>query len=95
LARRPEIEPITRDRILAVTAEQMAQRGFRGTNLNDVATQLGVTKQALYYHFANNHAILSAIFEPLLAAPAPRSTWQVCLPCWVFELDGKRATRGE
>jgi AcrR family transcriptional regulator len=73
LARRAEVEPITRDRILTVAAAQMAQRGYRGTNLNDVAAQLGVTRQALYYHFANKQAILSSIFESLfgrLAASA-------------------------
>jgi AcrR family transcriptional regulator len=65
MARKKQVEPVTRQRILAVAAAHMAERGYRGTNLNDVVTQLGVTRQALYYHFANKQAILSAIFESL------------------------------
>lgn len=63
--RRPDVDPITRDRILTVAAAHMARRGYRGTNLNDVAVELGVTRQALYHHFRNKEAILWSIFESL------------------------------
>lgn len=61
MARRAELEPVTRERILAVAAEVMSRRGYRGTNLNEIAAELGVTRQALYYHFQNKQAILAAI----------------------------------
>ncbi|MTD53116.1 TetR family transcriptional regulator [Amycolatopsis pithecellobii] len=67
MARRTEddLQPVTRERILTVAAALMAQRGYRGTNLNDVAGALDVTRQALYHHFRNKQAILSSIFHLL------------------------------
>jgi AcrR family transcriptional regulator len=44
LARRGDIAPVTRETILRVAAEQMAERGYRGTNLSEIATRLGVTR---------------------------------------------------
>ena len=67
MARRTQsdLQPVTRERILSVAASLMAERGYRGTNLNDVASALDVTRQALYHHFRNKQAILASIFHLL------------------------------
>src|ERR1700761_5531818 len=50
-ATRPTAETGTRERILD-TAERLVQtRGFNGFSYADVATELGVTKASLHYHF--------------------------------------------
>ena len=49
--------------ILDAATEVFAKKGYLGTNLNDVAEKLGVTRQALYYHFRAKHDILTTIFE--------------------------------
>ncbi|HEY1566924.1 MAG TPA: helix-turn-helix domain-containing protein, partial [Solirubrobacteraceae bacterium] len=47
----PKTETGTRTRILD-TAERLVQtRGFNGFSYADVATELGVTKASLHYHF--------------------------------------------
>jgi AcrR family transcriptional regulator len=50
------------DEILEAATDVFAKKGYLGTNLNDVAERLGVTRQALYYHFRAKHDILQAIF---------------------------------
>ena len=37
------------------------EQGFDGTSLREIAEQLGVTKAALYYHFASKDDILMAL----------------------------------
>lgn len=53
---------VYRDEILTAATEVFAARGYRATNLGDVAKRLGVTRQALYYHFASKDDILFAVF---------------------------------
>lgn len=54
---------LTRDDILSAAVTAFSRKGYRGTNLQDVASALGVTRQAIYYHYRNKHAILLAMFE--------------------------------
>ena len=42
----------TKERILRTALELFAQNGYLGTSMNDIAGQLGITKAALYKHFA-------------------------------------------
>ena len=37
------------------------EKGFDGTSLREIAERLGVTKAALYYHFASKDDILMAL----------------------------------
>ena len=53
---------VFRDEILTAATEVFAARGYRATNLGDVAKRLGVTRQALYYHFPSKDDILFAVF---------------------------------
>jgi AcrR family transcriptional regulator len=55
--------------------------GYAGTSMRDIAGTMGMTKAALYYHFASKEQILEAVTEPIRAemnlvlgtasAPAP------------------------
>jgi AcrR family transcriptional regulator len=51
----------TRDRILDVALDLFTEKGFDGTSLREIAERLGVTKAALYYHFASKDDILLAL----------------------------------
>ncbi|MGP8060867.1 MAG: TetR/AcrR family transcriptional regulator [Acidimicrobiales bacterium] len=54
-------EPDTRQRILDVALDLFIAQGFDGTSLREIAEKLGVTKAALYYHFASKDDILMAL----------------------------------
>src|SRR3981189_2915203 len=45
-----------------------APEGYKATSLELVADKLGVTRQALYYHFRNKQEILAALFDELMTA---------------------------
>src|SRR5215475_11921619 len=49
---------LTRDRILDVALELFNEHGYDKTSLREIATRLGVTKAALYYHFERKEDIL-------------------------------------
>jgi len=51
----------TRQHILDVALDLFSERGFEGASIRDLAEALGMTKSALYYHFANKDAIVLAI----------------------------------
>jgi len=51
----------TRERILDVALDLFIEKGFDGTSLREIAERLGVTKAALYYHFASKDDILMAL----------------------------------
>src|SRR6202020_1691135 len=51
----------TRERILNVALDLFIEKGFDKTSLREIAEQLGVTKAALYYHFASKEDILMAL----------------------------------
>ncbi|TQC44542.1 TetR/AcrR family transcriptional regulator [Rhodococcus sp. WS4] len=55
----------TRERILATAAELFARDGYKATNLLLVAEELGITRQALYYHFPSKGDILAALVSEL------------------------------
>lgn len=55
-------QPISREAILRIAAHQFGAKGFRGTRLDDVASELGVTRQALYYYYSTKQAILADLY---------------------------------
>jgi AcrR family transcriptional regulator len=60
----------TRRRILDAATELFNQRGYAGTSIRDIAERLGMTKGALYYHFASKDDLLQAMVTPLVEAIA-------------------------
>ncbi|MFF1820286.1 TetR/AcrR family transcriptional regulator [Kribbella sp. NPDC058245] len=53
-------------RIQQVAVELFAERGVQQTSLRDIAERLGVTKPALYYHFASREDLLRSLVQPLI-----------------------------
>ena len=61
----------TRQRILDVAAHLFAMHGFAGTSIRHISDELGVTKAALYYHFASKDLLLQELVsQPILAVGA-------------------------
>ena len=53
----------TKERILDAALELFARCGYLGTSMSDIAKQLGITKAALYKHYASKQEIFDAIVE--------------------------------
>lgn len=57
----------TKRAILDIAGELFARLGYDGTSIRDIASALGTSKAALYYHFENKDAILLALALPALS----------------------------
>lgn len=57
----------TRERILNAALLLFIERGYAGTSVSDLAGRLGITKAAIYYHFAAKSDILVALAATPLA----------------------------
>lgn len=55
----------TRSRILEVALRLFIRKGYAGTSIADITSQLGISKAALYHHFGAKTEIL----EELIAGP--------------------------
>jgi AcrR family transcriptional regulator len=62
--------PQTRRRILEAAAEVFAEHGYAGASMRDIAERLGITKAALYYHFASKEDLLDGLVQPIVEALA-------------------------
>ncbi|MEU6428666.1 helix-turn-helix domain-containing protein [Microbispora sp. NPDC046973] len=51
--------------ILDSALRLFAAHGFRGTSLQDIATDAGCSKASLLYHFTNKDAILTELLAPV------------------------------
>jgi AcrR family transcriptional regulator len=56
----------TPERILAASRALFAERGYRATSMQTIADQVGITKAALYYHFASKDELLRQLTLPML-----------------------------
>lgn len=52
--------PETRIRILKATVRMLEERGGRGVRMGDIATAAGISRQAVYLHFASRAELLVA-----------------------------------
>ena len=59
------MESKTKDRILEEALILFATNGYHGSNLRDLAARLGLTKSALYKHYASKEDIWNALIEKL------------------------------
>ena len=59
---------LQRQSILDAASRLFLEKGFGGTNLNDIADVLGVSRTALYYYFRSKEAILEALTEDVTEA---------------------------
>jgi AcrR family transcriptional regulator len=55
----------TRAALLASARALFTERGFAGTNRDDIAAGAGVTRGALYHHFATKEEVFRAVVEEL------------------------------
>ena len=53
----------TRQRVLDAALVAFSERGFAATSLDDLAGDLGLTKQAILYHFGSKDSLLSAVID--------------------------------
>lgn len=67
MARERSSSDVTRSRVLGVAATLFAEEGFAGTSMRDIATALGITKAAIYYHFESKEQLLDAVLEDVAA----------------------------
>jgi len=63
---REEIQAYKRERILEEAMKLIYRHGFTGTTLDDIATELGVTKPFIYTHFRSKVDLLAALCTPTI-----------------------------
>ncbi|MDH2427722.1 TetR/AcrR family transcriptional regulator [Sphaerisporangium sp. TRM90804] len=56
----------TRERIQAAALELFGAQGIQQTSLREIADRLGITKPALYYHFASREDLVRSLVQPLI-----------------------------
>ena len=66
-------EKNTKEKILEEALKLFAQCGYMGTSMNDIASQIGVTKAALYKHYSSKQEILDSIVEKMNQMDLQRS----------------------
>src|ERR1700722_16800055 len=55
----------TRGALLVAARELFAERGFAETGRDEIAARAGVTRGALYHHFASKTEVMAAVVEAL------------------------------
>ncbi len=63
----------TKERILETALELFAQSGYLGTSMSDIAARLGITKAALYKHYAGKQKIVDQIVQRMNELDAARA----------------------
>jgi TetR/AcrR family acrAB operon transcriptional repressor len=66
VAERPELAqtfPDTRQRLLDAAARVLGRSGYSRATLDDVASEAGMTKGAVYWHFASKEEVFEALLE--------------------------------
>src|SRR5690349_7672210 len=58
----------TREAMLAAAFDEMHRSGFRGASLEVILARSGVTKGAMYHHFADKEALGHAVIDDVIAA---------------------------
>jgi TetR/AcrR family transcriptional regulator, transcriptional repressor for nem operon len=57
----------TRERLLQAAFQEIYKSGFRGTDLETILRAAGVTKGAMYHHFASKEALGYAVVDEIIA----------------------------
>lgn len=59
------MENTTKEKILEEALVSFAENGYKGTNLRDLAAGMGLSKSALYRHFASKEDIWNAVIDQM------------------------------
>jgi AcrR family transcriptional regulator len=83
----------TRERIVTVASELIAERGVAETSLDDVIERAGASKSQLYHYFADRGALLVAVVdhnaEGLLGGLEPLDSWRAIRSWFDSLVDGQ------
>ncbi len=60
----------TREALIAAASKLFADKGFAATSTEEILSQAGVTRGALYHHFADKSALFEAVCEALMIEAA-------------------------
>ena len=63
--------PTTKERIRTEAAALFRTKGFNGTSMAELASEVGITKSSLYHHFPSKQALLSEIIEVTVSRVTP------------------------
>jgi AcrR family transcriptional regulator len=58
-----------RDELLSAALRVFARRGYREAGVDEIATEAGYSKGALYWHFSGKEELLTALLEERIDAP--------------------------
>ena len=72
MSRRVEQGQATREQLVAVATELFAKEGYEGTSIEAVLARSGMSRGALYHHFASKEALFEAVLERVEADIAER-----------------------
>ena len=92
----------TRQNILEVSADEIHQNGFTATSLSIILKRCGISKGALYHHFANKmelgYAVFEEVYTPMFLAmwaPAVEQEDPITGLCEFFESMSKEMSCDE
>ena len=57
---------VTREKLLSAAFDEIYRRGFQGASVDTILSQAGVTKGALYHHFADKRALGHAVVDDVI-----------------------------
>ncbi|MCU1457261.1 MAG: TetR family transcriptional regulator [Actinomycetia bacterium] len=95
MARTPAKARSRRDLILEVAERLFTERGFDGTSIDAIGTEVGFTGPAIYYYFHTKHELLAAVLSRLSDAAYtqaeaavdgvddPAVALEALVDCWV------------
>lgn len=61
MSRTPEQFKVSEDEILDVSLKHFSMHGYEGTNLNDIANELNITRTPIYYYFNNKLGLYECV----------------------------------
>jgi AcrR family transcriptional regulator len=69
----------SRRQVLDAAVRALAERGFAGTSIGDIARAAGMSKGAVHYHFESKHDLIGQVLEHCAAAMRARvrAAWDV------------------
>lgn len=60
-----EMTAQSKTRILETTTQCLAELGYAGTTMSEIADRVGLTRAALIYHFSSKHELMVAVMNAL------------------------------